>query len=74
MVVSGSGLPVFAAVAQLLKLGVPPNRITVVVREVEGTIEGISEKNVSGRVAKLIMLCILRFFIVIILYFRLLIL
>lgn len=47
VVVSGSGLPVFAAVARLLKFGLAPTRITVVVREPEGTIEGLTEKNVS---------------------------
>jgi hypothetical protein len=47
IVVSGSGLPVFAAVARLLKYGVSPTRITVVVREEEGTIQGLTEKNVS---------------------------
>lgn len=47
VVVSGSGLPVFAAVARLLSTGVAPTRITVVVKEDEGFIEGLTEKSVS---------------------------
>lgn len=46
VVVSGSGLAVFAAVARLLKFGVAPMRITVVVKDDEGTIQGLAEKNV----------------------------
>lgn len=49
VVVSGSGLPVFTAVARLLKIGVAPTRITVVVREDEGHVEGLTEKNVSDQ-------------------------
>lgn len=47
IVVSGSGLPVFTAVSRLLQIGVAPTRITVVVKEDEGFIEGLTEKNVS---------------------------
>ena len=49
VVVSGSGLPVFAAVARLLRAGMSPTRITVVVREEEGRVEGLNEKNVSRK-------------------------
>ncbi len=48
VVVSGSGLPVFAAVARLLNTGVAPTRITVVVKEDEGFIDGLTEKNVRN--------------------------
>jgi hypothetical protein len=57
IVVSGSGLPVFAAVARLLKYGVSPTRITVVVREEEGTIQGLTEKNVSAPMHHLFCAC-----------------
>jgi hypothetical protein len=50
-VVSGSGLAVFATVAKLLKFGLSPTRITVVVREEEGSIQGLFEKNVSESTA-----------------------
>jgi hypothetical protein len=48
VVVSGSGLAVFAAVARLLRFGLSPTRITVVVREEEGAIQGLYEKNVRN--------------------------
>lgn len=49
VVVAGSGLSVFAAVSRLLMIGVAPTRITAVVREAEGYIEGLTEKNVSSQ-------------------------
>ena len=49
VIVSGSGLAVFTAVARLLKFGIEPTRITVAVREEEGNITGLTEKNVSNR-------------------------
>ncbi|KAJ1433137.1 hypothetical protein B484DRAFT_478475 [Ochromonadaceae sp. CCMP2298] len=52
IVVSGSGLPVFAAVARLLKLGLDPMRITVVVHEEEGKIQGLKEKSVTDVLLK----------------------
>jgi hypothetical protein len=46
VVISGAGLAVFHAAGRLLKVGVSPMRITLVVREEEGNIEGFTEKNV----------------------------
>lgn len=61
IVVSGSGLPVFTAVSRLLQIGVAPTRITVVVKEDEGFIEGLAEKNVSALFYTLLILYFLSF-------------
>mmetsp|Transcript_16681 Transcript_16681/g.28251 ORF Transcript_16681/g.28251 Transcript_16681/m.28251 type:complete len:1262 (-) Transcript_16681:1911-5696(-) len=55
VVVAGSGLPVFAAVAKLLKIGIDPMRITLVEREEEGRISGLKEKAITDPLMKAVL-------------------